>query len=109
MEELIVTIFSEKGIIYGLFVFIVIMTVYKWIPYIVSKFDAVIDKFGQQIKEQNNFFKEELKNISETFINKVTSSDEWHKQHHARLNRVEEWIEEIKKTVKKPKSVWKKQ
>ncbi len=51
------------------------------------------------IREQNVFFKEELQKISETFITKVTSSDEWHKQHHERLNRVEEGIQEIKKSV----------
>jgi len=99
MEEILVTIFSEKWIIYWLFVFTFVMTIYKWIPYIVKKFDDVIQKFADMIREQNVFFKEELQKISETFISKVISSDEWHKQHHERLNRVEEGIQEIKKSV----------
>jgi len=95
MEQLLVTIFSEKWIIYGLFVFTFLMSVYKWIPYLVSKFDNVVKQFTELTTQQQNIFKESLDRISESFLNQISTSNEWHKSHAEHLSRIEEWIKNL--------------
>ena len=74
MEELLITIFSEKGIIYGLFVLIVLMIIYKGIPYAASKFDMIVKQFSDITLKQQNTFKESLDKISESFLNQKAMS-----------------------------------
>lgn len=92
MEELLITIFSEKGIIYGLFVLIVLMIIYKGIPYAANKFDAIVKQFSDITLQQQTTFKDSLDKISESFLNQIATSNEWHKSHAEHLSRIEEWI-----------------
>lgn len=95
MEEQLITIFSEKGIIYGLFVLIVLMIIYKWIPYAANKFDLIVKQFSDITLQQQNTFKASLDKISETFLNQIATSNEWHKSHAEHLSRIEEWIKNL--------------
>jgi predicted PurR-regulated permease PerM len=92
MEELLITIFSEKGIIYGLFVLMVLMIIYKGIPYAAGKFDMIVKQFADITLQQQNTFKDSLDKISETFLNQIATSNEWHKSHNEHLARIEELI-----------------
>lgn len=95
MEELLITIFSEKGIIYWLFVLIVFMIIYKGIPYAASKFDMIVKQFADITLQQQNTFKDSLDKISESFLNQIATSNEWHKSHAEHLSRIEEWIKNL--------------
>lgn len=95
MEQILITIFSEKGIIYGLFVFTFFMTVYKWIPYLVSKFDNVVKQFTELSAQQQTIFKNSLDKISESFLSQIATSNEWHKSHAEHLSRIEEGIKKL--------------
>lgn len=95
MEQILITIFSEKGIIYGLFVLIVLMIIYKWIPYAANKFDLIVKQFTELSAQQQTIFKNSLDKISETFLNQIATSNEWHKSHAEHLARIEEWIKNL--------------
>ena len=71
------------------------MTVYKWIPYLVSKFDNVVKQFTELSAQQQTIFKNSLNKISETFVNQIATSNEWHKSHAEHLARIEEWIKNL--------------
>lgn len=95
MEELILTIFSEKWIIYWLFVLSFLMAIYKGVPYAVSKFEAVVTQFASLTEKQHTMYESSLNKISETFLNQIATSNEWHKSHAEHLTRIEEWIKQI--------------
>lgn len=95
MEQILITIFSEKGIIYWLFVLIVLMIIYKWIPYAANKFDLIVKQFTELSAQQQTIFKNSLDKISETFLNQIATSNEWHKSHAEHLARIEEWIKNL--------------
>ncbi len=95
MEQILITIFSEKGIIYGLFVLIVLMIIYKWIPSAANKFDLIVKQFSDITLQQQNTFKESLDKISESFLSKIATNNEWHKSHAEQLSRIEEWIKNL--------------
>ena len=95
MEQILITIFSEKGIIYGLFVFSFFMAIYKGVPYAVAKFEAVVKQFAELKQEQHKMFETSLNKISETFVNQIATSNEWHKSHNEHLARIEEGIKKI--------------
>lgn len=71
------------------------MAVYKWIPYGVGKFEAVVKTFSDLTIAQHKMYEESLNKISETFINQIATSNEWHKSHNEHLARIEEGIKKI--------------
>lgn len=51
---------------------------FKGIPYMALKFEEVLTNFKTISFEQNQFFREELKKISDTFITQIQTSNNWH-------------------------------
>lgn len=95
MEEIFLTIFSEKWMIYALFAFSFLMAVFKGIPYAVSKFEAVVKQFADLTKEQHTMYERSLNKISDNFVSQIATSNEWHKSHNDHLARIEEGIKKI--------------
>lgn len=84
MEQILATIFSEKGVIYWLFALSFILAVWKWVP---ALFNLIFTQQGELQKAQHQLYKEELNNITQTFIQSVSLSDAWHKSHSEELKQ----------------------
>lgn len=88
MEQIIATIFSEKWLVFGLFALTFILWVWKGIP---AVFSLIFVQQWELQKAQHQLYKEELNNITQTFIQSISLSDIWHKSHSEELkqNRAE--------------------
>lgn len=62
--ELIKTIAEKHGTVYWLFIFIIIMFIWKWIPFMVKQFTSMNDKFIIALQNQQVTFEQALKTIS---------------------------------------------
>ena len=93
MEQILLQIFSQNGIIVFLFASSFIALLYKWLPYIVDK---VFTLFSDMISTQHAFFKEELEKISSAFISQVENSNRWHDSHDRKLEEIHADVKEIK-------------
>ena len=89
--ELIKTI-AEAWTVYWLFIFIIIMFIWKWIPFMVKQFTSINDKFIIALQNQQLTFEQALKTISNDFMKKVEDSDKWHKSHSDTLNEIKEIV-----------------
>ncbi len=68
---------------------------FKGIPYMALKFEEVLTNFKTISFEQNQFFREELKKISDTFITQIQTSNNWHEWHSKKLENQSKQLEEI--------------
>lgn len=66
------------------------MAIYKGVPYAVAKFEAVVKQFADITEKQHAMYENSLNKISETFVNQIATSNEWHKSHNEHLARIEE-------------------
>ena len=99
MEQLLITIFSEKGIIYWLFVSIILLALFKWIPHAVSKFEAIVTKFSDMTERQHTVYEATLKQISWTFLEQMQASNEWHRSHAESLQKQNDKLERIERNI----------
>jgi len=63
----------------------------------VSKFEAIVKQFSEMTEKQHTVYENTLKQISWTFLEQMQSSNEWHKTHNDRLERIEKNIDLIAK------------
>jgi hypothetical protein len=98
MEQIIATIFSEKGIIYGLFALSFILAVWKGIP---ALFNLIFTQQAALQQAQHQLYKEELNNITQTFMQSITLSNEWHQSHSAELKKNSDTLEKISGILEK--------
>jgi oligoendopeptidase F len=63
----------------------------------VSKFENIVKQFADLTERQHSIYENTLKQISENFINQIALSNEWHKTHNDRLDRMEKNIDIIVK------------
>jgi len=68
MESLFAKILSENGLIYLLFFMIIGGFIWKGIPYLTKAFENIVEKFLITLEKMQINYKEELKEIRETFI-----------------------------------------
>jgi hypothetical protein len=98
MEQIIATIFSEKWIIYGLFALSFILAVWKGIP---ALFNLIFTQQAALQQAQHQLYKEELNNITQTFIQSINISNEWHQSHSAELKKNSNILENISNIIEK--------
>ena len=55
----------------------------------------IVKQFADITAQQQTTFKESLDKISETFLNQIATSNEWHKSHAEHLSRIEEGIKKL--------------
>lgn len=85
MEQILAGIFSEKGMVYGLFAISFLLFVAKGLPFLINKI------FTQQAalqEAQHALYKTELGNITQAFIKSITDSNAWHQTHSAELQEI---------------------
>ena len=88
MEQLLSEVFSEKWIVYLLFFMIVGWFIWRWVPYLFTSFEKIITAFLATIKEMQEQYKLELKEIRETFIVQIEKSNSWHDKHAQNLDEI---------------------
>lgn len=88
MEQLLTTILTEWWLIYMLFFMIVWGFILKWIPYLASKFEAIILNFNKTLEDQQETFKLSLNKISEDFVKQIEKSNVWHEKHSSQLDEI---------------------
>lgn len=93
METILLQVFSQNWVIALLFVSSFFAFIYKWLPFMVKRFDEVLQTFKEMQNNQHAFFKEELEKISATFITQVESSKSWHESHNAKLEEIKQLIQ----------------
>jgi len=98
MEQIIATIFSEKGIIYGLFALSFILAVWKGIP---ALFNLIFTQQAALQHAQHQLYKEELNNITQTFMQSITISNEWHQYHSLELKKNSDILDKISNIIEK--------
>lgn len=101
IEELIMRIFTEWGLIYSLFSMIIIGAIWKWIPFIVDKFESMIENFTTSLKRQEEMFKSTLDNIRKDFINQIKDSNIWHEKHQKQLEEYNKTLNNIQNLLSK--------
>lgn len=84
MEQILANIFSEKWLVFGLFALMFILAVWKGIP---AVFNLIFTQQGELQKAQHQLYKEELNNITQTFLQSISQSDIWHKSHSEELRQ----------------------
>lgn len=82
MEQILANIFSEKWLVFGLFALMFILAVWKGIP---AVFNLIFIQQWELQKAQHQLYKEELNNITQTFIQTMTVSNGWHQSHSEEL------------------------
>ncbi len=85
MEQILAGIFSEKGMVYGLFAISFILFVTKGLPFLINKI------FTQQAalqEAQHELYKTELSSITQAFITSINTSNEWHRSHSKDLKEI---------------------
>lgn len=92
MEQIIATIFSEKWVIYGLFALSFILAVWKGIP---ALFNLIFTQQAALQHAQHQLYKEELNNITQTFLQSISITNEWHQSHSAELKKNSNILEKI--------------
>lgn len=84
MEQIIANVFSEKGLVFWLFAAIVVLAVWKGIP---AVFNLIFVQQGALQAAQHSLYKEELTNITQTFMQSISLSDAWHRSHSEELKQ----------------------
>lgn len=103
MEALLLKIFSESWLIYLLFFMIVGGFIYKWVPYLLKKFDDVTVMFANTIKQLQETHREDMKILSDVFISQIKESNWNHLITHSNQAITHSKLEEIKTIVSKKK------
>ncbi len=80
----------KDGSSYVALIVIVWYSISKGIPFAINKFSDIL-------KEQNETYKQSLKDISTTFTSYFETSMDWHSKHSDQLTRVETKIDNLKK------------
>lgn len=88
METILQEIFSEKGIIYGLFLLSCLLLLFRGFPYMITKFFELQEK-------QHAAYKEELEQITSTFMTSVNASNAWHQSHSSKLDEIKVMVNDI--------------
>ena len=97
--ELLFKFITEKWIIYGLFIIIVVGFIRKGIPFLVNVFKELNasfllalqsqqKSFDESCKQQQRVFELTLNKISEDFVKKMEASDSWHQKHNEKLDNL---------------------
>jgi len=55
----------------------------------------IVKQFADITAQQQTIFKNSLDKISESFLNQIATSNEWHKSHAEHLSRIEEGIKKL--------------
>ncbi len=92
--EIVKTIFSENGIIYWLFVLIILLFIWKWIPALFQTFKEQQKEFLLALEKQQATFENTLNLIKEDILKRMETSEVWHQKHDLKL-------EELKNLVSK--------
>jgi hypothetical protein len=80
----------ETGVIQWLFILIVVLFIWKWIPFIVDQFTKIHTNFLIALDKQQAVFKETLNTISSDFIKRSENSEAWHKEHQKELTEIKD-------------------
>lgn len=78
----------EVWTVYGLFIFIMIFTIRKWIPFLIENFKTLNASFLKALKDQQDMFEKTLNNISDDFVKRVEASEKWHEKHSNQLDEI---------------------
>lgn len=101
-ETLLENIFTEKGIIYGLFVLIVISVIYAiriGIPHLFAYVQNLAEGYQEQLREQNLFYKDNLDSIAAHFLQNMADHNVWHVRHDEQLKEIRSNIADIRNHV----------
>lgn len=85
MEQILASIFSEKWMVYGLFMITFLLFLYKGLPFLINK---VFTTQAALQEAQHQLYKTELQNITQAFITSINTSNEWHKSHSDDLKEI---------------------
>jgi len=99
MEQILLTMFSEKWIIYWMFLMTFYLFIFKWIPFGIRKIEETLAESRKLQQATHEFFKQELSKISDTFIGEIKGitawqkeSNEWHIEHGRQLEEIRNYL-----------------
>ena len=87
---------AEVWTVYWLFIFIIVLTIWRWIPYILKQFTQLQETFKNALDEIQRTHREDMNTISNVFTEQVKESNSNHLITHGKL-------EELKHLVSKKK------
>lgn len=99
MEEIFLKVFSETGIIAGLFVATFLAFLWRGIPAIFKEFEDLTrehkeeirvnqEKFQESFNKQRITFEETMRQIVVTFNSQIEKSNSWHDKHAQNLDEI---------------------
>ena len=110
MEQILMKVLSEGGVIQFLFTLIVWGFIWKGVPYLLKKFDDVVLTFANSLKELQETHRKDMETISAVFLAQIKESN---LNHQITQNQIKEFslihnetaknIQEIKDFIKNNK------
>ena len=103
-ETMLQDLFTEKGVVYGLFVLIVVSAIYAvriGVPHLFSYVRELAESYQEQLREQNLFYKENLDSITSHFLQNMAAHNIWHVRHNKQLKEMSENLSDIHTTITK--------
>ena len=103
-EQFFEAILTEKGVISGLFVLIVVSIIYAiriGVPYVFRYVRNLAESYQDQLKEQNSFYKENLDTITAQFLQNMAEHQIWHGRHNEQLKDIRSDLHAVRTVLTK--------